>query len=730
MWPLTTREVIEGCAGATAGRHTGATAGRHAEATAGRGGGEVVGGATGSLVDLEEGDLFVALPFVNGDAHGCVAQALSFGARLALVADTWDGLPELAPLLRERCVVVPDVVFAFRRLAATFRARLSCPVIAVAGSNGKTTTKEMLAAMLSSPGQKVVRTPGTDNGFLGLPRTLCARELRTAEPADALVLEIGIDAPLAMAQHARMAAPDITVITALGPEHLEGFGDVATAVREELSLLEHVPGARRVLSLDDPEIAARPWLWRRGDVAVVEGGLASRVTPAADRGVSVLVFRVSSRGGESTVDVSFTAAEGGRAEGPGGVPPFEIVCPLPGRHNARNLALAAAAALALGRSPEEVREGWRTFDAPEGRSRLVPLSRGALLYDDTFNASPLSMAAALDSLRDPVWAARPKLVVLGDMLDLGRESAEWHIALAEQLSGMQGVRVWLFGREMGAVARRLRTSGDGAELVGHQDEGDPSALVDGLDLPEGSVVLVKGSRGMRMERAARHLSRRWAKSDVRKALRGPSTDGAGAAKVAVVGPERGTGRAAGAPEDGTARRSIVIVGVGREEMADALVAALSARGEASFAVEALRHDDILRTAIEYERSGDAGRAAALVVAGIDMNDLPPGVDAETHLAHVAQLLVRGCPPGVLLIPDKNAACGLLAEVAPPATRVVRYGGPVEGREVLSGGVGHPGEEDGSAVGKVGVSPCARDERLRAAAVIQVMLELGLPLSPT
>lgn len=660
MWPLTARDVIEGCG---ARRPALGGAGDVTE-------GDLVGGATGSLVDLSPGDLFVALPFVNGDAHAHVEDALSRGAALALVAEVWPGPSNLSPELRARCVVVPDVLAAFRRLAAAFRRRLSCPVVAVAGSNGKTTTKDMLAALLSSPGRRVVKTPGTDNGFLGLPQTLCGRAHRAPAPADAVVLEIGIDAPLAMAEHARMIAPDVAVITALGPEHLGGLGDVATAVREELSLVLGSPAARRVLPLDDPEIAARTWLLRTGDVAVARGASLSGAAAALPEGVRVLLFSPRLSGADSVVKMAFFEA------GERGSPAhrLELRCPLPGIHNARNLALATAAALLVGRSPEEIRAGSGTFRAPPFRSRIEPLARGALLYDDCFNASPLSVQAALEALGDPAWAGRPKVVVLGDMLDLGAESGAWHLEVASRLAEMEGVRACLFGAAMSAVAARLVALGHGGRVLAAQESGDPAGLVAGLDLPEGAVVLVKGSRGMRLERVVGYLELRWAR-DHRAAL------GAASRRVTMVA-------VAGAAREETARAVTEALRYPGEIVARADETGMFLGGEllfagsppagvtevlfraaaagASHAVVSLRHEDLLSAAADCH-------FPIVVYTGLSATGLPTGVDAETHLAHVAQLVIRDPGPRALVLLAGDPACELLAEIAPPGIRVLRYG---------------------------------------------------------
>ena len=659
--------------------------------------GGVIRGVTGSVRDLRAGELFVALPFVDGDAHAHVEEALRAGAAGALVSEAWTGLKELPEELRARCVIAADVLASFRAFAGRFRERLACPVVAVAGSNGKTTTKEMLAALLSSGGRRVVRTPGTDNGFVGLPRTLCDRELRAEAPPDAVVLEIGIDGPGAMAEHARMVAPDLVVITALGAEHLDGLGDVESAVREELSLLEVAPGARRVLSWGDPEIRGRAHLVRGGDVAVVvapSAGVSSAMVSSADMSSApgwtgaewppagaVLACSVVP-GGETSQIVFYWYPDGGPAR-----PAWrgELRVPMPGAHHALDCALAVGAALAMGRSPEELSQGWRSFSPPPWRARVSRLAGGRLLVDDCFNASPLSMVAAIAMLEDPAWAGRPKVAVLGDMLELGAESGKWHLGLVGPLSRVEGLRVFFFGPEMAGVAEALLGSGPGGRVGGCLVEGDPAELVARLELSPGTVVLVKGSRGMHMERAVQSLALSWAgdRAAARRVLSEAVT------VVGVVG-SHGTSevarmvslalRGSGGPVGlhGAAGAFVgdepISVRPGARGSFDVVGRCLGRGGE--HAVVELAHERLMEILAEID-------VRVAVYTGLSEGDLPGGADLERHLAEKAQVFARGGGLRVAVLCADDPTSELLAEVIPPSVRVLRYGtageasGPVD-----------------------------------------------------
>lgn len=647
---------------------------------------EEVAGVAGSLTELQAGDLFVALPFADGDAHCHVEEALAAGASLALVSESWEGLSTLDPSLRARCLTTPDVLSSFRRFAAAFRRELPCPVIAVFGCNGKTTTKEMLAALLASPGRRVVKTPGTDNGFLGLPRTLCSREIRRAAPPEAVVLEIGIDATGAMESHARMTAPDIALLTALGPEHLDGLGDTESAIAEELCLFRTVPAATRVVPWGAAEIRREGdrAIVRAEDVAVVEEGSLKGGRLSWPPSSRTLVFRATSRGEGSGVAVRwFTGGEQGSPAWEGH---FDV--PLPGAHNAGNFALALAAALALGRSPREIARGWATFEAPPWRSRVTPLARGALLYDDSFNASPLAVQAALAALAEPSWAARPKVIVLGDMLELGAESARWHLELASSLRRLDGAALHLFGPRMAALGRALEASSDGAAAAPRDGSGaraagvrriledasrDPADLVWDLDLPAGAVVLVKGSRGMRMERVVRYLQLRWGL--------GPAAAQAleQVTSVLVTG-------SSGATETARVLADILRsqgIGVGRLDRTGVfldetpILAPAGAGARTALLQRCVAADiPVAVTAVEHADIPDAaslGPVSVAVLSGFSAADLATGGDVERHLAEKAQLFLRARGLRAAVLPADDPGAELLAEVLPAGVRVLRFG---------------------------------------------------------
>lgn len=510
MWPMTGAEVVNACSGQC----------EFAQLNNLR-----IKGAITDSRKLHADDLFVAIRGDKFDGHGFVAQALDQGAALALVEGSWQGLKQLSFDHRARCVVVPNAREAFRALAAFVRSRMAFPVIGVGGSNGKTTTKEMLAALLSGRSGKVTKTEKSENGFLGVAITLCAREHAFGAMApDALVLEIGIDDVGAMEQHVRIASPDLVLLTALGPEHLAGLGTWETAVAEEFKLFtEGASRLRRVWQLACSQLWPRLHELQEYDTLVCpRESLAQLFDALCSMAPSPLTMMATSPSLEQCLAqrrvtlvvcdvVTQTALSSSVSMSHAGLQHrFEV--PLPGLHNAQNFALAFATAIAAGWTPEEIKGGWVTFQPPEMRSRISHFGNGCVLYDDCYNASPASMEAALASLCVPEWDTRQKLVVLGDMLDLGDESKKWHLGLLNSLLNLKNSTLCLYGNAMYDVYLSLLTRPDLLEQrnnsVFHLPANeDPRGF---LKSAKGSlqdlIVFVKGSRGMDLGRVIAAVS--------------------------------------------------------------------------------------------------------------------------------------------------------------------------------------------------------------------------------
>ena len=405
----------------------------------------------------QPGALFVALRGPNFDGHEFVGSAQERGAAAALV--------ERAPDASIPYILARNPVRAFGDLAAVWRSRFWDLIpVAITGSNGKTTVKEMVAAILGNVAP-VAATRGNLNNEIGVPLTLCDLDAthRTA------VVELGANHRGEIAGLTSLVRPSVGVITQCAPAHLEGFGSIEGVARAKGELFENMPGdAVAVVNADDPFAS----LWRE---------LAGRrrcISFGAGADADVRARPVCQAGRER---VALETPAGG----------VEVRLALPGVHNALNAGAAAAAAYAAGASLDAIREGLCAVRPAKGRLQSKRGPRGAEIIDDTYNANPVSLQAGLDVLgtKPP-----PRWLVLGDMAELGPEGAVLH-AGAGRSARRHGVERLLAVGELSAEA--ARAFGDGALHFK-----DCASLVERLrnELPDGATVLVKGSRSMVMER--------------------------------------------------------------------------------------------------------------------------------------------------------------------------------------------------------------------------------------
>lgn len=551
------------------------------------------------------GQLYVPVQ-EDGDGHAFVGLALGAGVSLALVSEAWPDRHALAPSLAARCVVVPDVLVAFRALAAALRAGFTFPVVAVAGSNGKTTTKELLASLLTSAGLHVTKTPHTMNGYTGIPFSLCSASHRRAEPPDVTVVEIGIDALGAMADHAALVRPTVGVITALGVEHLDGLESEARARDEELSLLPWCE--RRVLAWNDAQLRAAVTP-AAGDVVVV----LEAPEPLPDRGAASLLSYRRGRASPRATEVWLSW------ETPGCAPVEGVrVVPLGGPHNADNLALALGAALALELVPPAALLAPRPVAWSLPSMRCQVRAFGALtVVDDSYNASPASMRAAFALMQSPAWRHRHKRLVLGDMLELGDEAPEHHQALAASLPAGELVL-------LGGAMRALATLRGDAEWL--PADAPTEKIIEALEPLADALVLVKGSRGVGLERVVAALALR-------------ESAPAEAPRVAVVGRDRHLAAA------------LVTAALGREGSR-----AVVAFDAAALATSPRVSDAALYTGYELEPG---------VAKGSQRDEL--------QLALLAQPFLHLDAAGVAVLDADDTTSALLAETVPRGSRVVTFG---------------------------------------------------------
>ncbi|MFP5306860.1 MAG: UDP-N-acetylmuramoyl-tripeptide--D-alanyl-D-alanine ligase [Gammaproteobacteria bacterium] len=417
---------------------------------------------------VQAGDLFVALRGERHDGHAFVAQARAAGAVAALVADWVDvELPQLR---------VDDTLAGLQQLATLWRARFSIPVVGVTGSNGKTTTKQMLAAIFAARGP-VLATRGNLNNHIGVPLTLLSLrdEHRTA------VVEMGANHLGEIAALAAVARPDVGVVTQAGDAHLEGFGSRDGVAHGKGELFASLDGGVAVINADDAYAA----LWR---------GLAARA--------SVITFGIAAAADVCAQQIQpepLADAVGSRfvLRTPGGSASVRL--PMPGRHNVMNALAAAGCAVALGLEPETIAAGLGRVECAQGRLSWQRTAQGARVLDDSYNANPTSLHAALELL-----AGLPgtRWVVLGSMAELGPDALRLHFEAGRKARALGIERLLALGT---LAAEAARGFGSGAETFDNAQ-----ALGDWLQprLDADAVVLVKGSRSARMERVVEALGGR------------------------------------------------------------------------------------------------------------------------------------------------------------------------------------------------------------------------------
>ena len=441
---------------------------------------------TGVSIDsrsLNVGEAFFAIRGHRLDGHGFLADAAARGAACMVVHALPDDVPANVPL-----VLVEDTTHALGRLAAWHRGRFAIPVVAVTGSNGKTTTKELAAGVLATR-WNVLKPERSFNNQWGLPLTL----LQLAPEHQAAMLEIGSNAPGEVAALAALAAPTVGIVTTVAAVHTEFLGSL-DGVREEKAGLVRALTADgvAVLNADDPRVAGMARDTRARVVTYGRGGTA------AVRAVGEPV--------DDERGLHFTLEAGGARQ--------EVTLGLAGRHNVINALAAAAAGVALGIPLADVARGLAAVRPVAGR--CVWRQAGAVsILDDTYNASPVSVRAALDTV-GAHRRGRRVIVVLGDMLELGAITDDTHREVGRAVAALPADEFVGVGRAMQAAVEAAKEAGltEARHLTTFEDT--VAHLL--KRLTAGDLVLVKGSRGMRMERVVDALVARLARSGPRPDL--------------------------------------------------------------------------------------------------------------------------------------------------------------------------------------------------------------------
>jgi len=428
---------------------------------------------------LRSGELFIPLKGPKFDGHHFIAEVMVKGAAGSLVQRGWEERVKEMDFPGKFLIVVEDALRALGDLAHFWRARHPSKVVAITGSNGKTTTKEMTSQVLSEK-FSVLKTEGNLNNLIGLPLML----LRLSPGHEVAVLEMGMSEPGEIRRLKAIADPQVSLITNIGQAHLEFLENLEGVARAKGELWEGLRNEDWIaVNADDPHVIqlAVSLRCRKKTFGIIQEAdvRAEGVSVSPDKGARFFL-----RMGEMKRSVGLAAF---------------------GRHNVYNALAAATLAAILEVDPERIVAGLEKFQPFPGRGKVIPLRGNVRILDDSYNSNP-------DSLSATVWAfAEMKgenrgLLVLGDMLELGPGSAEAHEKAGKRIGEMKWAHVFLLGEQAGHLAEGAKSGGMGPQAVhvarNHQE------VLEGLRIvvEEGDWIFVKGSRRMHLERIIEGLT--------------------------------------------------------------------------------------------------------------------------------------------------------------------------------------------------------------------------------
>jgi UDP-N-acetylmuramoyl-tripeptide--D-alanyl-D-alanine ligase len=419
---------------------------------------------------VKSGDLFIALSGKNFDGHKFIGQAKDKGAVAAMVnqeSDIKKNQDSKIPM-----IIVKDTLLGLGRLAAYWRECFDIPLIAVTGSNGKTTVKEMIASillqMVGKDSNKVLATTGNLNNDIGVPKML----LQLCKLHKYAVIEMGMNHSGEISYLTHLAKPSVALITNAGVAHIEGIGSVEAVARAKGEIFEGLDKLGiAVINADDPNVQ----LWHKlaGSRAVIEFGLNKEVNVGGCYQLNLTTSKMKLKLPDGTIEVKLK---------------------VPGKHNVYNALAAAAASTAIGISKENIASGLELFNGVDGRLQQKKCQHDATMIDDSYNANPESVRAALSVLAN---SPGKKILILGDMGELGDNTVGFHECIGEEARLIGIDRLFALGE---LSAHSVKKFGAGARHFKNIE--DLIAAVEAALSPN-VTLLVKGSRFMQMERVVR-----------------------------------------------------------------------------------------------------------------------------------------------------------------------------------------------------------------------------------
>jgi UDP-N-acetylmuramoyl-tripeptide--D-alanyl-D-alanine ligase len=422
---------------------------------------------------IRPGELFFALRGERFDGHRFIAEAFQRGGTGGVVEQEVERFSDKSIAI----IKVSNTLQALGDLASLWRRRHPIPLIAVVGSNGKTTTKEMVAGILEQK-DKVLKNPGNLNNLIGLPLSL----LKMNAKDRVAVLEMGMNRPGEILRLTQIAEPDLGIVTNIGPVHLEGLGSIDGVMEAKGELLEGMgTQGRLIFNADDPRVVELSKRFGGGKTAF-------GITNPADWGATDICTRDA-----GTVSFQLRGPAGGAS----------ITLQLMGAHQVYNALAAAAATSSLGVGIEEIKEGLEAFQTPPMRMELITLGKGIRIINDAYNANPPSMASALRTLEEV--AQGRKIAVLGDMWELGEGAQQAHRELGRAVKERGVDLLFLLGQFAPHVARGAKEAGMQPQAICIGKDLHAVSLRLARTLKTGDWVLIKGSRIMSMEKIIQEL---------------------------------------------------------------------------------------------------------------------------------------------------------------------------------------------------------------------------------
>jgi UDP-N-acetylmuramoyl-tripeptide--D-alanyl-D-alanine ligase len=433
---------------------------------------------------------FTATSFA--DAHRFIPQAFELGAVAAVARrERVESDEELRPF-RRRLLAVEDVIDALQRIARGVIDAWGRPVVAVTGSAGKTTTKDLTAHVLGARGRRVLRSRKNFNNELGVALSVLQMESGGNRPEDfdVAVLEMGMSVPGEIAKHCEVAPPDVSMLTLVAPVHLEFMGSVEAIAAGKAQLVECLkPGGTAVLNADDERVAAMREKARHAARVITYGAreradvTASGITTV---GVGASRFTLRTPLGEA-----------------------EVTLPMHGRHNISNALAAAAAATSFGLGAVEIAEALATAAPSEKRGEVLRFDAGFTVVDDSYNSNPRSLLSMAEAVAQGGEGVERRIVVAGEMLELGDEGSALHREAGRDIAGFGVDVLWGVRGLAVELVEAARESGmeHGAARFFESSEEAAEALAEFIR--PGDLVLVKGSRGVHTELIVERLKERY-----------------------------------------------------------------------------------------------------------------------------------------------------------------------------------------------------------------------------